>query len=75
LAATQVLDEGETEEAAEIVGRAEADQIAHKEATTTAKKKQDNAREAEKKLADTNEKKRSLRTRLQAVQKEAAKNA
>ena len=74
MAATQVLDDGEADEAASIVDKAEADQIALKNATAEAKKKQDEAREAEKKLADTSEQKRSLRTRLQAVQQEAAKN-
>lgn len=75
MAATQVLDDdGEADEAEGIVDKAEADQIALKNATANAKKKQDEAREAEKKLAETSEQKRSLRTRLQAVQQEAAKN-
>ena len=74
MAATQVLDDGETDEAAGIVEKAEADNLTHKNATAEAKKKQDKALEAEKKLADISEKKRSLRTRPQAVQQEAAKN-
>ena len=74
MAATQVLDDGEADEAAGIVDKAEADQIALKNATAEAKKKKDEAQEAEKKLADTSEKKKSLRTRLQVVQQEAAKN-
>ena len=74
MAATQVLDDGEADEAAGIVDKAEADQIALKNATAEAKKKQDEALEAEKKLADISEKKKSLRTRLQAVQQEASKN-
>jgi len=74
IAADQVLDGGDTEEAAQIVEKAEADQLAHKIATAEAKTKQNEARAAEKKLADTNEQRRSLRTRLQAIQ-QAAKNA
>ena len=72
-AADQVLDDGETEEAADIVEKSEADTRAHLQATAVAKKKQDEARDAQKKLADTHDKKRSLRSRLQAV-KQAVDN-